>query len=43
MQRYTDSAEMLQQYLMQSPYAQDRAQVEAVLSRIYKLMQKPNM
>ncbi|DBB09994.1 TPA: hypothetical protein ACH3X3_001585 [Trebouxia sp. C0006] len=42
MQRYTDSAEMLQQYLTQSPYAQDRRQVEAVLSRIYKLMQKPN-
>lgn len=42
MQRYTDSAEMLQQYLTQSPYAQDRPQVEAVLSRIYKLMQKPN-
>ncbi|DBA86229.1 TPA: hypothetical protein ACH3X1_005733 [Trebouxia sp. C0004] len=41
MQRYTDSAEMLQQYLTQSPYAQDRPQVEAVLSRIYKLMQKP--
>ncbi|KAA6413615.1 MAG: hypothetical protein FRX49_13723 [Trebouxia sp. A1-2] len=42
MQRYTDSAEVLQQYLTQSPYAQDRPQVEAVLSRIYKLMQKPN-
>ena len=43
MQRYTDSAEMLQQYLTQSPYAQDRAPVEAVLTRIYKLLQKPSL
>ena len=42
-QRYADSAELLQQYLAQSPYAQDRPQTEALLNRIYKLLQKPTL
>lgn len=42
-QRYTDSAELLQQYLALTPHAQDKLQVESVLNRIYQLLQKPNL
>ena len=42
-QRYTDSAELLQQYLALTPHAQDKPQVQSVLNRIYQLLQKPNL
>lgn len=41
-QRYADSAELLQQYLEHNPAALDKPQTEAVLNRIYKLLQKPS-